>query len=84
MAREQRVTVGIKGVTATTHCLITGVSLKDAPINYDLGENYYVSVNTGNELTPAQVAQISSEILPHISSEVEIEIEEEGNNDNWS
>ena len=78
------VTIGHKGLEATTHCLITGKPLEDAPTNYSLGSgNYYVSVNKGHELSASHIAQISQEMLPHLFSEVEIEKEEE-ENDNWS
>lgn len=83
MAKDRKTTIGVKGVTATTHCIITGAPLINTPTNYDLGSNYYVSVNPGRKLTPAHVRQISAEILPHFSEEIEeIEEIEEDNNDN--
>lgn len=81
MSRETKITIGLKGVNSTTHCLMTGRPIKKGATNYSLGDNYYVSVNVGQALTAAQVNQIAVTILPAINPE-EPETKEEIEYDN--
>lgn len=50
MPQRDVVTIGEHGVNPTTHCFISGAPLGNAPTNYSLGANRYVSCNHGHSL----------------------------------
>ena len=64
MPQRDKVTIGEHGVNPTTHCFISGAPLGNAPINYSLGANHYVSCNHGHSLSVQDLDKLREQYGP--------------------
>jgi hypothetical protein len=79
---ESMIIIGRKGIEPTTHCYKTGRPLKKAPINYSLGDNWYISVNAGHCLSTEQINQVKEELNPFLETDDYKDLDEVPTNDN--
>jgi hypothetical protein len=68
MAKNMTI-IGRKGIDPTTHCYLSGQPLKKAPINYDLGGGWYISVNVGRCLSTQAIEQVADELHPFLDDD---------------
>ena len=64
MVQRNVVTIGEHGVNPTTHCFISGAPLGNAPTNYSLGANHYVSCNHNHSLGVQELEKLREQYGP--------------------